>query len=368
FTNKIVLIGPTTGTVNRFETPFGSLSRLEIHANIMDTFLNQREIRHLPSWVTVSIGAAAVLASATIILSFPLSSAWICLLILALFLLVVSLFLFAYFKVWIGLANPLVCIFGTHLLMMGYKLGRQEEKQQRIQQEAAHLKEMDQFKNNFISLFSHDLKTPIAKIKAIIGRLLSEESSLSAETRSSLKTVARTNDELARFISDILKVTRMETMSIEPAKEVIDLNRLVEEAVKRNRFQADEKDISVTVDLEPLFSMEGDQKLIEEIITNLLENAIKYSAPGSAVVISTREEASRVWVEVEDQGPGIPEEEIPRVMGKFYRGKTAEKTTKGSGLGLYLAKYFVELHEGTIEITSELGKGTRVRFSLPLPE
>ncbi|MEZ4751748.1 MAG: CHASE2 domain-containing protein [Bdellovibrionota bacterium] len=98
FKNKVVLIGPTTGTVNRFETPFGSLSRLEIHANIMDTFLDHRELVHLPTWVTVTIGAAAVLASATIILSFPLSSAWICLLLLALFLLIVSLFLFAYFQ------------------------------------------------------------------------------------------------------------------------------------------------------------------------------------------------------------------------------------------------------------------------------
>ncbi|MEZ4751747.1 MAG: HAMP domain-containing sensor histidine kinase [Bdellovibrionota bacterium] len=157
----------------------------------------------------------------------------------------------------------------------------------------------------------------------------------------------------------------METMSIEPAKEVIDLNRLVEEAVKRNRFQADEKRISVTVDLEPLFSMEGDQKLIEEIITNLLENAIKYSPEGSAVVVSTREEEIGSGWRWKTRAPASQTKRSPRVMGKFYRGKSAEKTTKGSGLGLYLAKYFVELHEGSIEITSQLGVGTRVRFTCP---
>ena len=129
---------------------------------------------------------------------------------------------------------------------------------------------------------------------------------------------------------------------------------------------ADEKDIKLIVDLEPLFSMEGDQNPIQEVITNLLENAIKYSPPRTRVIIRTREEENRVFVSVVDEGVGIPVDELPRVTGKFYRGKMATEKERGSGLGLYLSKYFVELHQGKLEILSEVGRGTEVRFWLPI--
>lgn len=210
------------------------------------------------------------------------------------------------------------------------------------------------------------MKTPIAKIKAVTDRLLTEHTDLAPEVRDSLKTIDRTNGELARFISDILKVTKMESMPLEVRKEVIDLNRLAEVAVQRLKFLSDEKGISVILDLEPLFSMEGDQQLVQEVITNLLENAIKYSSHDRTVIVRTREEDSRVLVAVIDEGEGIPADEIPRVTGKFYRGRSVGGKTKGSGLGLYLAKYFVELHAGKLDIKSELGKGTEVSFWLPL--
>ncbi len=365
--DKIVLIGKAPASRERtVETPMGALSRLELQANIIDTLRQNREIRHLPRWVTVCVGVAAILLSVGVILAFPLYSAWLSLVLLALAILGVGLFLFAYSKVWFGVSNAIVSVFFTHFFLMGYKLGRHEEKQHLIEREAAQLKEMDQFKNNFISLFSHDLKTPIAKIQAIVERSLAENPDLSEKLQLSLKTIGQTNQDLARFISDILKVTRMETMAVEVKTGVIDLNRLVEEAVKRSRFMAGEKAVGITVDLEPLFSMEGDEQLIEEVIANLLENAIKYSPTQSTVVIGTREAGDKVYLSVKDQGPGIPAEELPRVTAKFYRGKTASEQTKGSGLGLYLAKYFVELHGGKLEIESSPGTGTTVQFWLPL--
>jgi signal transduction histidine kinase len=102
------------------------------------------------------------------------------------------------------------------------------------------------------------------------------------------------------------------------------------------------------------------------VITNLVENAIKYSPPERKVIVRTTEEENKVRVSVLDEGPGIPAEELPRVTGKFYRGKLASEKTKGSGLGLYLSKYFVELHQGQLAIHSELGRGTQVDFWLPL--
>lgn len=363
--DSIVLIGKESTSAQDHETPFGRMPRLEIQANITDTFLSHRDIRIAPRFVTLITAAIAVVLSILIILVFPLTLAWLFLLIFSLLILLISLFAFSTFKVWAGVANPVLCIFVTHLLMLGFKLSRQEEQQWRLQQESEYLKELDQFKNNFISLFSHDLKTPIAKIKAITDRLMTENPALPEPLKEGLRGIDRTSGELARLISDILKVTKMESMSLEPMKEVIDLNRLVEIAVQRLKFMADEKEIKIVLDLEPLFSMEGDQQLIQEVITNLVENAIKYSGAQREVVIRTREEEGRVRVTVADQGHGIPTDELPRVTGKFYRGRSVTNTTKGSGLGLYLSKYFVELHQGGLDIKSQEGKGTEVSFWLP---
>jgi two-component system phosphate regulon sensor histidine kinase PhoR len=366
FSNKIVLIGKEGSPSNDLETPFGKMSRLEIHANVLSTFLEGNQILFPGKYWNYLVSFCAVAISIFLILYFPLSVAWVLLLLLAFSLSLFNFIGLTFLKIWPGLASPLFCILGTHLLLIGFKIGRQEEKQWRIQEESRYLKEMDQFKNNFVSLFSHDLKTPISKIRAITDRIFSENPSLNSSVQEGLKGIERANNELARLISDILRVTKMESMPIEPAKEVVDINRLVESALQRLKFIFDEKKIRVVQDLEPLFSTEGDPHLLLEVITNLVENAVKYSPPDSQVVIRTRELPGKISVSVLDEGPGIPPEELPRVTSKFYRGKTADKTTRGSGLGLYLAKYFVETHGGELTIQSEWGKGTEVSFTLPI--
>ena len=366
FRGKVVLIGKDDSPASYLETPFGKMSRLEIQANAIDTLASRRYIQPVGAWANRVFSAAVVAISVAIILSFPVTLGWVLLLVLALVGAVGALLLFAEIKYWPGLANPLFCIFGTHLLMLGHKLSKQEEQQWKLQREAEYLKDLDQFKNNFISLFSHDLKTPIARIKAITDRVATEHRDLPGAVVEALRGIDRASSELARLISDILKVTKMESMAIEPARGVVDLNRLVESAACRLRYLADEKGISLVQDLEPLFSMEGDQQLLQEVVTNLVENAIKYSRQGTEVVIRTREEDGRVRVAVSDQGIGIPADEVPRVTGKFYRGREVVESTKGSGLGLYLSKYFIELHQGGLDIASRVGQGTEVSFWLPI--
>lgn len=367
FTDKIVLIGrqSVSGSGN-FETPFGSMSRLEIQANTIDTLLERRQIAWLPRWISRLVAAAVIGMSVLVLLRTSLTVAWLLLVAIASAVLASSVVLFSEAKLWLGVANPLFCIFGTHILILGYTLRRQEEQQWHLRQQTQYLQEVDQFKNNFLSLFSHDLKTPIAKIRAIANRLLVENPSLPPAVIEDLRNVDRTNDELARLISDILKVTKMESMHLDPEREVVDLNRLVEKAVQGLRFYADQQKVQLVMDLEPLFSIEGDPQLIQEVITNLVENAVKYSTAKTKVVVRTLEENDRIWVRVRDAGPGIPPEELPRVTGKFYRGKDAQAKTKGTGLGLYLSKYFVELHGGQLVIDSKVGEGTEVSFWLPI--
>jgi len=366
--DRIVLIGLAESQSAYFNTPFEPMPRLEIQANVIDTFVNDRQINTAGKLTGLLVSFAFVLGATAIILSSPLTMSWLLLLALATLVLLTQLLSFSLFTFWMGVANPLVCIFGTHLLMLGYKLHKQEEIQWKAEQETEYLKHLDHFKNNFISLFSHDLKTPIAKISAITDRLITQYPELEPEIIESLKNIGRTNFELTRLITDILKVTKMESMPTEPQKEVIDLNRLVQTASENLRYQAEEKQLQVVLDLEPLFSLEGDPHLILEVIHNLIENAIKYSPNKTSIIIRSEETNQSIQISVIDQGPGIPADELPRVTSKFYRAKNVAETTKGSGLGLYLSKYFVELHGGKLTLESEEGKGTTVRFFLPIPD
>lgn len=129
---------------------------------------------------------------------------------------------------------------------------------------------------------------------------------------------------------------------------------------------AEEKGVQLDTQLEPLFSQEFDVTLIKEVVINLVENAIKYTPTGGRVLIATQETQDHVVFKVSDTGEGIAKEDLANVWGKFVRGKDQDMKSKGSGLGLYLVKYFIELHGGKVNLTSQLGKGTEVVFTLPL--
>lgn len=366
FRDKIILIGREGSPASDINTPFGKMARLEVQANILDTFISHREIKVLPHSYSLLIALLSLALVGFIVLYYPITLAWILTVLLSILIALINLFMFSELKLWLGFSNVIATVLGSHLILLGYTLRRQEESQWRLEQEAKYFKELDQFKNNFISLFSHDLKTPIAKIKAITNRILTENKQLPIDITDSLKGIDRTSGDLARIISDILKITRLESMSVETSNEVIDLNRLVETSVTDLKFLADEKKIKMTLDLEPLFSIEGDQKLIQEVISNLIENALKYSPPNTEVTIKTAEIDQFVSVSVTDQGIGIAPDDLPRVKEKFFRCGNAKNTAQGTGLGLYLANYFVELHKGKLTIESQLGKGTKVVFFLPI--
>ncbi len=362
----IILVGRDTGADHRVRTPFGLLSPLEAQANVLETLWQDRILSLAPRWFTTVATLATIGLSVLVLMRLPLTTAWMPLLGLAGAWVFAGWLCLYQAKLVLALANPLMGILCTHLLLLGYKMRKQEAAHWESQREAETGRQVEEFKNNFVSLFSHDLKTPIARIKAVVTLALSNEN-VSAPIQDSLKNIDRASDDLARLIGDILKVTKMESMSLEMQKDAVDVNRMVELAVLRLKYSADEKKIRFVLDLEPLFPIEGDPTLIQEIILNLVENAVKYGRPGTEVLVRTSEEPGRVRVTVTDKGLGIPAEELPRVAGKFYRGKGAAQATSGSGLGLYLAKYFVELHQGNLEIKSQEGVGTEVSFWLPSP-
>ncbi len=367
FRDKIVLVGRDRGEQQATETPFGKMSPLEVQANTLETLWQDRRLSPVPHWISILGTLVSIAVSVGLILQLPLRLAWIPLTALAGLWLGAGAVLLGHWKLSLGIANPLVGILSTHFFLFGFKVKQREALFWQTKREADYARQLDEFKNNFVSLFSHDLKTPIARIKAVVQLALSEGEGVPQKAQDALRNIDRASDDLGRLIGDILKVTKMESMSMELQRDAVDVNRMVELAVARLRFAADDKKIQFVLDLEPLFPIEGDPQLIQEIILNLVENAVKYGKPSTQVMIRTCEELGRVRVTVSDHGVGIPTDELPRVTGKFYRGKEAAKTSSGSGLGLYLAKYFVELHHGGLELKSEVGRGTQVSVWLPSP-
>lgn len=362
--DKIILIGAETTVGSQFSTPLGSMNRADVIAHITDSLLQERWIRIPPWWMSALSCALVVLFCGLISLAFPQSVALLCYLGLSLLLVSLSAGIFDLFYFWTPAFSWLAAMASTWFIFNGYTTARIERKNFLLQQEQKTLSELEQLKNNFVSLISHDLKTPIAKIQGSLQRMMRD--SRTVEFREDLRALEACGEELNRYIASILKLLRVESREFRLHKESVDINQIVEEVYEQVLPLAQEKQIRIELQLEPLFSMEMDLTLIKEVVLNLLENAIKYSNPQGRVHVTTEELQNEVKVSIQDEGEGIAAEDLQKVWGKFVRGKNQDLKTKGTGLGLYLVKYFVEIHGGQVHLESRLGQGTKVSFTLPM--
>ena len=363
-TNKYIIIGAEVSTSSVVVSPLGKTTRQMVLAQILDNHLDGRYIKRV-SKVFYVIGLLILLILTLYIVTiYPRNVAIFILLWLGTLVTSLSLWIFDSFYFWIPIVSPLVQIGTTWILFLGYQANRIERKNFELQQEQKYLNELEVLKNNFVSLISHDLKTPIAKIHSVVDRLMT--TSAVNEYRPELLTLRESGDELNRYIQSILKILRIESRDFRLNLEIVDINELIHDVILQVSPLLSEKNLTLSKTLEPLFSIEADLTLIREVILNLLENASKYTPNGGKIYIHSFEEADFIHVEFTDSGEGISPEELPHVWGKFVRGKDQNLKTKGTGLGLYLVKYFIELHGGKVNMESELGKGTSVRFSLPV--
>lgn len=366
FKDKIVLIGAETSSGPVYMTPLGTLSRTEILAHLTDTVLHNRWIKRLSFWWYASGFLLLMFIAVSIITTYPQSVALFFILWIATLLAALSAWVFDSFYFWSPAFSPFVLLAATWTIFIGYQATKIERLNFRLQQEQEYLQELEQLKNNFVSLISHDLKTPIAKIQAIVDRLLTQHSD--SELGQDLRSLRLFGDELNRYIQSILKVLRVESRDFKIRKQVADINEVIEEALNQLHPLATEKNITIQSSLEPMFSLEFDTTLIKEVIINLIENAIKYTPADGLIEVISEESDDFVHVIVKDTGEGIKPEDMEKIWGKFTRGSDQDLKTKGTGLGLYLVKYFIELHGGKVAMDSKLGKGTTVSFTLPLDE
>lgn len=364
FNGKLVIIGNRTDSSEAYTTPLGRMSRAEAIANITDNILRDKVPKRISLWISFLASGLLVFAAVLFILSYPQPVVIFGIVFGALCWLSLSAWIFDSFAIWIPAIGPVVQIAVTYIVFLSHQVSANEARNWRLEQDRKAAEELEQLKTNFVSMMSHDLKTPIAKIQAICDRLLSR--GIEGEVADDLKNLRRSSDDLHRYIRSILQVTKIEAREFAITREPVDVNEAIERVLNRLRPLASEKQLQITAELEPLFSIEADSTLLEEMIHNLVENAIKYTpnAGGPVQVIST-EENSYVVVTVCDSGPGIPLEDQPLVWNKFTRGLKANNTATGSGLGLYLVKYFVELHGGSVFLESPPGAGTKIGFRIP---
>jgi signal transduction histidine kinase len=268
---------------------------------------------------------------------------------------------------WIDLAHPFLAIFICYYFFIPYRLIKENRLTWEYFQRNKLLKQVEELKTNFISMMSHDLKTPIARIQGMTEVILADEQNLSVSQHEAIDNIKTSSDDLLKFINSILQYGRIESQGLELNLQSKDVNKLLTEVIKKHEFLAKVKKIKINSNLEPLFSINVDPDLIKQVFSNLLENAIKYSREESTIYITSREEHNAIYIDFKDEGVGIPAVDLPNIFMKFFRSHDVKiSTIKGSGLGLYLASYFAELHKGTITATSEVGVGSCFTVKLPI--
>jgi two-component system sensor histidine kinase GlrK len=235
------------------------------------------------------------------------------------------------------------------------------------------LKELDDLKAEFFSQISHELRAPLASVREGIQLLLDQVAGpLTAQQREALMIIKDSSQRLIQQISTLLDLSKMEAGMMEYRIASADLKRLADASVGKVRWLAESKRIPVRIHAsDNRVWVPMDAARIEQVLDNLLSNALKFSPAGAPVqvTIESDQAAGGIRVAVRDEGPGIAPEDLPHIFNRFYQGRRqGTQTVAGSGVGLALAKKIVDAHQGRIWVESGEGAGTTVQFVLPVME
>jgi two-component system, sensor histidine kinase and response regulator len=233
----------------------------------------------------------------------------------------------------------------------------------------AELRQLSLRKSEFVSIVSHDLRTPLAAIAGFVENLMDEIAGpLTDKQRRYLDRIKNNIGRLVRMINDLLDLSKIEAGTMRLELKPFAVAELVETVADNLRGLAQEKSISLhTVSVDKNLMVRGDPDKLTQVLTNLVQNACKFTPAGGEVRLEVAaDEPGFAGVCVADTGCGIPPEEAARVFDKFYRGTASQGEARGAGLGLAIAKHLVELHQGRIWVDSTPGQGSRFCFAIPL--
>lgn len=227
------------------------------------------------------------------------------------------------------------------------------------------LAKTEQMRRDFIANVSHDLRTPLTTINGFVQAML--EGLVKPEhTRKYLEIINKETLRLMRLTGDILELAKLEADSIRVCREYVDIGEVLEDARSSMEMQASEKSVGISVSCPQGVRAYADEDRLKQILSNIISNAIKNTDAGGNVYLSADVEGEFVKMSVEDTGAGIPEEDLPYIFEKFYRvDKSRQPENSGTGLGLSIAKKLVELHNGRIQVKSEVNTGTQITIEIP---
>ena len=227
-----------------------------------------------------------------------------------------------------------------------------------------HFRTADQIKSTFISIVSHELRTPVALIKGYASTLRRDDAKWDKSTiNDSLAVIEEEADRLSKMIDDLLDASRLQAGGLNINKADVSLESISKRVAERLSTQSN-KHVIVTDFPEKFPVILADETRIEQVILNLVSNALKYASNGE-IKITGQARPEQVVICVSDEGPGIEARDLPHIFDRFYRSTKAVKNTKGAGLGLYLARAIIEAHGGRIWTDPKPDSGARFCFSLP---
>jgi signal transduction histidine kinase len=230
------------------------------------------------------------------------------------------------------------------------------------------LKEVEVLRRELIANISHDLRTPISIIHGYAETLQMKEKTISDEVRKRyLNTIYETTQKLEKLVNELFELSKLEANQVQPIKEPFFISELVSDI--SNKYQLLAKDKSITLntelskELQPVFA---DLSLIERVMQNLIDNALKFTPAGGQIVIQTSKTGKSIEVSVSDSGIGISEGEKEQVFGRYYKGHHFAEYKNNTGLGLAIAKKILDLHNSSLVLHSRINEGSSFAFELPL--
>ena len=236
-----------------------------------------------------------------------------------------------------------------------------------ILRDITHFKELDAMKSDFVSTVSHDLRSPLTLMRGY-ATMLEMVGDLNEQQTSYVRKIVTSVESMSRLVNTLLDLGRIEA-GVDLQVEMVSVHDIVDRVVGSIQLQASQKQIVISTEINPQAAplVEADQALLQQALHNLIENAVKYTESGGKVFIRVAPDQERVIFEVSDTGIGIAPVDLPRLFEKFYRGGQREaKKRQGTGLGLAIVKSIAERHKGEVWAESQLGKGSKFYFAIPV--